>query len=51
MSKKKRVSLTTGQKREICETKERNPNLSHIELGGQYGIGKSTVSEILKEKE
>ena len=29
---RKRVSLSAAQKRELCETKEKNPDLSNVEL-------------------
>ncbi|PKC13203.1 hypothetical protein RhiirA5_285762, partial [Rhizophagus irregularis] len=50
MSRKK-VILSAAQKRELCETKGKNPNLSNISLAQQYRIGKSTITDILKEKE
>ena len=48
---RKRVILTAAQKRELCEIKEKNPNLSNVDLAQQYRIGKSTVTDILKGKE
>ncbi|CAG8756593.1 14791_t:CDS:2 [Rhizophagus irregularis] len=48
---RKRVILSATQKRELCETKEKNPNLSNISLAQQYRVGKSTITDILKEKE
>ncbi|CAB5344386.1 unnamed protein product [Rhizophagus irregularis] len=48
---RKRVILSAAQKRELCETKEKNPNLSNISLAQQYRVGKSTITDILKEKE
>jgi len=48
---RKRVSLSAAQKRELCETKEKNPDLSNVELAVQYNVGKSTITDILKEKE
>ncbi|CAI2190434.1 8469_t:CDS:2, partial [Funneliformis geosporum] len=48
---KKRVILSAAQKHEICETKEKNPSLSNIKLAQQFCIGKSTVTDILNEKE
>jgi len=32
MTTRKRVSLSAAQKRELCEKKEKNPNLSNVEL-------------------
>ncbi|PKC04711.1 hypothetical protein RhiirA5_260759, partial [Rhizophagus irregularis] len=43
--------LSAAQKREICETKEREPNLSNTSIAQRYNIGKSTVTDILNEKE
>jgi len=51
MSTKKRTILIAAQKREICETKEKEPNLSNVALAQKYNIGKSTVTDILNEKE
>jgi hypothetical protein len=48
---RKRVSLSAAQKRELCETKEKNPDFSNVELAVQYNVGKSTITDILKEKE
>ena len=48
---RKRVVLSAAQKREICELKEKNPNTSNVSLAQQYGVGKSTITDILKEKE
>ena len=51
MSTRKRNILTAAQKRELCETKEKEPNLSNVDLAQKYNIGKSTVTDILKDKE
>jgi len=51
MSTKKRVILTAAQKRELCEIKEKNSTISNVEFAQQYRIGKSTVTDILREKE
>jgi hypothetical protein len=51
MSTRKRVILSAAQKRELCETKVKNQNTSNVELALRYHIGKSTVTDILKEKE
>ena len=50
MSKRSRTTLTLAQKKELCQKKENNPHLKHIEIANEYGIGESTVSEILKAK-
>src|SRR5438045_7807675 len=51
MSTRKRTILSAAQKCEICKTKEREPNLSNTSLAQRYSIEKSTVTDILKEKE
>ncbi|GBC09364.1 hypothetical protein RclHR1_00880018 [Rhizophagus clarus] len=51
MSTRKRTILSAAQKREICETKKRKPNLSNTSIAQRYNIGKSTVTDILNEKE
>src|SRR5687767_9767108 len=51
MLTKKRTILSAAQKRELCETKENEPNLSNVALAQKYNIGKSTVTDILNEKE
>ncbi|UZO01656.1 uncharacterized protein OCT59_020167 [Rhizophagus irregularis] len=48
---RKRTILSAAQKCEICEIKEREPNLSNVSLAQRYNIGKSTVTDILSEKE
>ncbi|CAB4382432.1 unnamed protein product [Rhizophagus irregularis] len=48
---RKRTILSAVQKCEICEIKEREPNLSNVSLAQRYNIGKSTVTDILSEKE
>ena len=50
-SKKSRKILTIAQKKELCQKKESNPRLKNIEIANKYGIGESTVSEILKAKD
>src|SRR5260363_297408 len=51
MSAKKWVVLTAAQKQEICKAKEQNQNIKNIDLANQYSVGKSTITDILKEKE
>lgn len=51
MSKKQRTALTLAQKKELCQKKVSNPSLKNIEIANEYGIGESTVSEILKAKD
>ena len=51
MATKKKTILTAAQKRELCEIKEKEPNLSNVNLAQKYNIGKSTVTDILNNKE
>ncbi|PKB99622.1 hypothetical protein RhiirA5_429413 [Rhizophagus irregularis] len=48
-TKRKRVNLSTGQKCKICEMKERDLRIQNVELTQKYNIGKSTITDILKE--
>ncbi|GBC12797.1 tigger transposable element-derived protein 4-like [Rhizophagus irregularis DAOM 181602=DAOM 197198] len=50
-TKRKRVNLSAGQKREICEMKERDLCIQNVELAQKYNVGKSTITDILKESE
>ncbi|CAG8517746.1 11483_t:CDS:2 [Cetraspora pellucida] len=50
MSTRQHSSLTAAPKCSLCETKEKNPHLTYNELANIYQIGRSTVSDILKEK-
>ncbi|CAB5186849.1 unnamed protein product [Rhizophagus irregularis] len=50
-TKRKRVNLSAGQKRKICEMKERDPHIQNVELAQKYNVGKSTITDILKESE
>ena len=52
----KNVTLKTKHpcqkdRRQYLQKKENNPHLKHIEIANEYGIGESTVSEILKAKD
>ncbi|CAJ0750972.1 23140_t:CDS:2 [Entrophospora sp. SA101] len=49
MSTKRITTLTALQKKEICLSKQRDSNISNVELADIYNVGKSTVTEILKE--
>ena len=51
MSTKKRVILFAAQKYDICQTKEMNPSIKNVDLANNYQVGKSTITDILKEKE
>lgn len=48
---RKLTSLTNIQKKELCKYKRNNPTKSYEEIGRKFGIGKSTVGDIIKEKE
>ncbi|CAG8759388.1 15360_t:CDS:1, partial [Cetraspora pellucida] len=43
--------FTAAQKQDLCRKKQKNPLISNVELAKQYGIGKSTVTDILNEKD
>lgn len=47
-SKRSRISLTSLQKREMCEVKCEYPRLTLADLATQFKCGISTVSDILK---
>ena len=48
---KKRTILSAEQKRELCEIKEKELTISNVYLAQKYNIGKSTVTDILNEKD
>jgi hypothetical protein len=48
---RKLVALTNIQKKELCEYKIANSNKTYEEISKKFGIGKSTVGDIIKEKE
>src|SRR5581483_2115583 len=48
-TKRKKVNLSAEQKCEICEIKEKDPRVHNIELAQKYNVGKSTITDILKE--
>lgn len=45
------ITLTNIQKKELCEYKIANPNQTYEGIGKKFGIGKSTVGDIINEKE
>ena len=49
-SEKKYVTLSIGQKKELCEKKANNPSMLNTELARYYNIKPNTVSDILKRK-
>jgi len=48
---RKLVTLTNIQKKELCEYKRDNTTATYEDIGKKFGIGKSTVGDIVKEKE
>ena len=56
LAKRKRYVISAGVKRDICRYKDQHPSASLETLSKHFGsqlghtIGKSTLSEILKEK-
>jgi hypothetical protein len=50
-SKRKHKSLTLAQKIDICKTKASNPGIKNTELAAKYGVGQSTIHDILKKKD
>lgn len=44
-------TLTAIKKKELCEYKNANPHKSHEEIAGLFGISKSTVGDILRNKD
>src|SRR4051794_26181261 len=48
---RKLVTLTNVQKKELCEYKINNPTKTYEVIGKKFGIGKSTVGDVLGEKE
>jgi len=39
--------LTAIQKKEICQRQRDNPNISYRNLANEYGVGKSTIQDII----
>ena len=48
---KKRRALSLHDKLEIIKLAEENPNLKHEDIAVRYGCGRSTISNVLREKE
>lgn len=48
---KKKVKLLNLDRKRICERHEANPKLKQDELATLFGVERSTVSKVLKEKE
>nr|CAG8679011.1 3201_t:CDS:2 [Entrophospora candida] len=49
-SNKKRKILTWGEKKQLCEFRERNPSFTYKELGRKFEVAENTVCNILKDK-
>ncbi|CAG8758067.1 22385_t:CDS:2 [Cetraspora pellucida] len=45
------VILSAAQKHDICQAKKINSNIKNIDLASKYQVEKSTITDILKEKE
>ncbi|CAG8794362.1 5244_t:CDS:1, partial [Racocetra persica] len=43
--------LSAAQKYDICKEKEMNQNIKNVDLANKYNVRKSTITDILKEKE
>ena len=48
--KRARKDLNLEQKLKLIEDSEKIPKWTHKQLGEKYGIGRSTVSDIVKRK-
>lgn len=48
---RKLTALTNIQKKELCEYKSAHPTATYEEIARNFGIGRSTVGDIIKEKE
>ena len=49
--KRQRKELTLNEKVDLIEHSEKTPKITQKDLGVKFGIGKTTVSDILKRKE
>ena len=48
--KRKHTAIKLAQKIEICNIKSTNPTIKNVELASRYGIGDSTITDILKKQ-
>jgi transposase len=48
---RKLVTLTNIKKKELCEYKIANPTKTNEQISKEFGIGKTTVGDIIREKE
>ena len=49
-TKRKHTPIKLVQKIEICKVKSTNPTIKNAELASRYGIGESTITDILKKQ-
>jgi transcriptional regulator with XRE-family HTH domain len=49
--KHRKQRLYTVDRRHICEEAQRHPNKTQAEIANEFGIDRSTVSKLLKEKD
>ncbi|KAG9257323.1 uncharacterized protein F5Z01DRAFT_617613 [Emericellopsis atlantica] len=50
-SEKVRKLLTTEQKRQMCKYSEDNPGTRQADIGAKFGVERSTVSKVLRQKD
>ncbi|KAI0997313.1 hypothetical protein K3495_g10873 [Podosphaera aphanis] len=46
-----RKTLTDNDRRLMCEYHEKNPNIKQTEIGALFGVERSTVSKVLRQRE
>lgn len=51
LRRKPYVTLSVEQKQQICQRKAKNMQLSNLELAKEYGVGKTTIQNILAQSE
>ncbi|CAG8809541.1 4716_t:CDS:2, partial [Gigaspora rosea] len=49
-TKRKYTSIKLTQKIEICKIKSTNSTIKNVELASRYGVGESTITDILKKQ-
>ena len=49
-TKRKYTSIKLAQKIEICKIKSTNSTIKNVELASRYGVGESTITDILKKQ-
>ncbi|CAG5190106.1 uncharacterized protein ALTATR162_LOCUS12132 [Alternaria atra] len=50
-SSKPRKTLTNSERRRMCQYHEENPTVNQTEIGAMFGVERSTVSKVLRQKE